>query len=116
MPQASARPLLRGTGAFSINAASPRAPPRHHHHVTPITATAAPSLQASAYPGFGTKLVLHDQDHISVCKPASCAAPAYQAVAELLRRALHLARQQDSCSEQGGGSGDSTDVPLRSAR
>jgi len=50
--------------------------------------------EASAYPGFGEKLLLTGQDHISCCKPASQSAPSYEAVATLMRRALHLARQQ----------------------
>ena len=51
-------------------------------------------LQASAYPGFGKKMVLDGQDHITVCKPASPDTPGYEAVAEMLHRALRLARAQ----------------------
>jgi hypothetical protein len=53
------------------------------------------SLQASAYPGFGEKLLLPQQDHINCCKPAGQDAPSYEAVAAMLRRAIHAARKRN---------------------
>jgi len=52
-------------------------------------------LQASAYPGFGEKLLLPQQDHINCCKPAGQDAPSYEAVAAMLRRAIHAARKRN---------------------
>lgn len=45
----------------------------------------------SAYPGFGEIHVLHDQDHISVCKPVSREAPGYQLLMQFVRASVDKA-------------------------
>jgi hypothetical protein len=45
----------------------------------------------SAYPGFGAVHVLQDQDHISICKPASPEAPAYKLLVEFVRASVERA-------------------------
>jgi hypothetical protein len=58
----------------------------------------------SAYPGFGEVHVLQDQDHISVCKPASRQAPAYSLLLEFVRVSVDRATAAAAAAAAGGGS------------
>jgi hypothetical protein len=60
-------------------------------------------MQESAYPGFGSRLVLRDHDHISLCKPESRASPAYRVVAAMVADVLAEARATRQAAAAAGG-------------
>lgn len=57
----------------------------------------------SAYPGFGEVHVLQDQDHISVCKPASRQAPAYSLLLDFVRASVDKATAAAAAAAAAGG-------------
>uniref|UniRef100_A0A7R9V257 GPI inositol-deacylase n=1 Tax=Chlamydomonas euryale TaxID=1486919 RepID=A0A7R9V257_9CHLO len=50
--------------------------------------------EESGYPGFGERIVLVDDDHVQLCKPASRSAPGYVSVYSLVADAIAAARRQ----------------------
>ncbi|KAI7843159.1 hypothetical protein COHA_003143 [Chlorella ohadii] len=48
----------------------------------------------SAYPGYGDFVVLHDHDHISVCKPSDQADPAYAKLMAFLHARVRTLRKE----------------------
>ena len=50
----------------------------------------------SGYPGFGSKVILEDQDHITICKLTDKAALGYRTVHEVVRSVLEQCRGEEA--------------------
>ncbi|KAG1658369.1 hypothetical protein FOA52_005750 [Chlamydomonas sp. UWO 241] len=68
--------------------------------------------EESGYPGFGERIVLGQENHVQLCKPASKETPGYVAVHSLVEEALRAA----SAGGSGGPCVSSTSVCCRCGR